>query len=113
WDIDPQHDVRNAAGQLADADLGPSRDPPRFAKIVECGLGVDFTHGDWRRARVLLGCHGLGRAFNRATKAACSGLSRPRWRAACTAGKSPRTSAAGSSQSPGKNLLRYRPVLSS
>ena len=44
-----------------------------------------------------------------ALKAACSGVSRPRWRTSISVSQSSRTSAAGSSHSPGNTVLRRMP----
>ncbi len=83
---------------------------PEVAQVVGRGLGVDFTHGWSYARRVVPLCQGLFLAPSLATNAACSGLARPRWRAACTAGKSPRIMAAGSSQRPGKMRFDRDPI---
>ena len=49
--VDPQDDVRDAAAQFADIDLGSFRKTARLAEIVGCRLGGDFVHlpVDWGR----------------------------------------------------------------
>ena len=55
---------------------------------------------------------GTSDGSKRVTKAACSGVARPRWTIAITGVMSPRTSAAGSSHSPAKTWLRRHPSVS-